>query len=173
MGQLPPLPPGVKPRSISEPDEDMSDRASWTTSSFTELTDAMDELTNQHHPSTDTHFHNLTEAEKKLLARGSAADLHSILVKHGQHGSILTKYLRPTMTDEGTQAGVPSWDWLTRLEQMLIHFFLMVFESTGDSSKLIMEMLSTEAGAQIEEIFQLLLKAEPGKVSNFIHDANK
>lgn len=94
----------------------------------------------------------------------SAVDLQSLMLKHGQDtNSILTKYLKPTMSDEGTQAGIPAWDWLTRLEQMLIHFFLMVFESSNDSSKLIMEMMSTEAGAQIEEIFQLLLKAEPGR----------
>lgn len=148
-------------------------RASWTTASFTEVPNAFDELTNQHYPSNSAKGNQqlpppLTTVHEgmgmSMEQHASAVDLQSLMLKHGQDtNSILTKYLKPTMSDEGTQAGIPAWDWLTRLEQMLIHFFLMVFESSNDSSKLIMEMMSTEAGAQIEEIFQLLLKAEPGR----------
>ncbi|ODM98594.1 hypothetical protein Ocin01_08095, partial [Orchesella cincta] len=112
-------------------------RASWTTASFTEVPNALDELTQQHHPSRTSADRSAAAAEgrPKRISEGiktpksSTGDLHSILVKHGQQPmeSTLTKYLRPTMSDEGTQAGIPSWDWLSRLEQMLIHFFLMIF----------------------------------------------
>ncbi|CAL8097253.1 unnamed protein product [Orchesella dallaii] len=175
-------PNNLSPTSAPETKQENLARASWTTASFTEVPNALDELTQQHHPSR-TSADRSGEAKKKVSEisnskRSSAGDLHSILVKHGQlpMDSTLTKYLRPTMLDEGSQAGVPSWDWLSRLEQMLIHFFLMIFESSSDSTKLVMEMMPSEAGQQIEEIFQLLLKAEPDmykELGHLVHLAEK
>jgi len=53
-------------------------------------------------------------------------------------------------------------DWSHRLEQLLINFFLIIFDSTADHSKLMMETFPPEATQQIENIFRLLLQADPG-----------
>lgn len=140
-------------------------RASWTTTSFAEMPNTLDELTNQNHPHHHHHHQETKEARKTVggnITSGPGTDIHALVMKHRGSASILTKYIRPNVSDEGTQAGIPSRDWLNSLEQLLIHFFLMVFESSSESNKLVMEMISSEAGQQIEEIFQLLLKAEPG-----------
>lgn len=55
---------------------------------------------------------------------------------------------------------------------MLIHFFLTIFESTDPDQKLVMELMPAEAGSQIEEILQLLLKAEPDMYKDLGHLIN-
>lgn len=98
------------------------------------------------------------EKEKEVQVKNEDMSLKTI--------SILDDGTEKELKSVKSQAGQSCSDWLGRLEQLLIHFFLIIFDSSADFSKMMMEMYPVEANEQIEDIFRLLLQADPGEFKN-------